>query len=312
MRHFLILILFLFLTTGCSSYKKNKDYVFASTEGKARYIKSYDAALKLWDIPLEEADIATSYGMAHVVMSGPKTGEPVILFHGMDASSSMWFPNAKALSQNNRVYAIDFPLETGKSLACANKLRNKDIALFYNEIFEHYKMKNINLIGASRGGWMAIFLALQSQNKIKRLILLSPAQTFNGIRSPFKLLTAVTLKIFPSRKRLDKFFNAFSYYPDKIDPLYKEQFYLANVYGSSKPHYMYMTKFSKNQLQSLKIPVLVLVGDHDIVNNEESVRKAHELIPNVETAFIKDAGHFLSIDQAAIINTTIVDFLNKN
>lgn len=311
MRYLLFLISFFFLSAGCSSYKIKDDYVFSSAGEKAIYIKSYDDALKLWNVPFEEADIATSYGTAHVVMSGPKTGEPVILFHGMDASSTMWFPNVNAFSKNNRVYAIDFPLEAGKSLACKNKLDNSNIAMYYTEVFDHFKMTNINLAGASRGGWMATFLALQPNNKIKRLILLSPAQTFRGIRKPGKLLTAVSLKLFPSKRRLDKFFDAFSYYPDRIDPLYKEQFYLANVYGSSKPRYINMTRFSKTQLHSLKIPVLVLVGDHDIVNDEKSVSKAHELIPNVETVYIKDAGHFLSIDQSTIVNQKIVDFLNK-
>lgn len=312
MRYLIILTSLLFLSAGCSSYKTKKDYVFSSNSEKVLYLKSYDEALQLWGVPFEETDVATSCGTAHVIMSGPKNGEPIILFHGMDASSTMWFPNVKELSKNNRVYAIDYPLETGKSMACGNRLSNKEILVYYNEIFDHFKMTNINLAGASRGGWMATFLALQPNNKIKRLILLSPAQTFRGIRKPGKLLTAVALKLFPSRKRLEKFFDAFSYYPGNINPLYKEQFYLANVYGSSKPRYINMTQFSKKELQSLKIPVLVLVGDHDIVNDEKSISKAHELIPNVETGYIKDAGHFLSIDQATIINTKIVDFLNKN
>ena len=312
MRYYFLLLSILFLSSGCSSFKSGNDYIFHSASGKAQYLSSYDQALKLWNIPLEETDVKTKYGTAHVVMSGPTTGESVILFHGMDASSTMWFPNVKEISKDYRVYAIDFPLETGKSLANTNKLSNLQIALFYNEVFDYFKMKDINLLGASRGGWMATYLALQPESNIKKIILLSPAQTFGGIQKPGQVLTAVMLKLFPSQKKLASFFNSFSLYPDKIDNLYKQQFYLANVYGSSKPRFLNMMRFSDKELQSLKIPVLVLVGDHDIVNNEKALIKAHQLIPNVETAYIKNAGHFLSIDQADTVNTKIVRFLKNH
>ena len=73
-----------------------------------------------------------------------------------------------------------------------------------------------------------------------------------------------------------------------------------------------MLQFSDKDLRSLKIPVLVLIGDHDIVNSEKIFKKAHKLLPNVETAVIKDAGHFLSIDQSEIVNKKVVEFLDKN
>ena len=311
MRYLLVLTSLLLATASCSSYKKTNDYVFAKADEKKEYIKAYDKALALWDIPFEETNVETSCGLAHVIISGPQTGEPVILFHGMDASSTMWYPNVKELSKNHRIYAIDFPLETGKSMACAKKINSREIVLFYNEIFDHFKMENINLVAASRGGWMATFLALQPNNKIKKLILLSPAQTFGGIRKPGKVLTAVSLKLFPSRKKLNAFFDAFSSHPEKIDQRYKDQFFLANVYGNSRPDYISMTQFSKQELRSLKMPVLVLIGNNDIVNSLKSLELARQLVPNVETAVVPDAGHFLSIDQSEIINKKIVDFLNK-
>ena len=61
----------------------------------------------------------------------------------------------------------------------------------------------------------------------------------------------------------------------------------------------------------MKIPVLVLIGDRDIVNDAKAIERAHEYIPEVETAVISDAGHFLSIDQSAVVNQKILNFLNK-
>jgi pimeloyl-ACP methyl ester carboxylesterase len=312
MRNFTFLSLIIFLLVGCSGFKIVPDYVFDSLHKKELYIKSYDETLKLWDVPFEELDVATNYGIAHIIISGPKTGEPLILFHGTDASSTMWYPNVKEFSKQYRVYAIDFPLEAGKSVSNCIKLTNKQASLFYNEIFKHFQMENINLLGVSRGGWMATYLALQPNNAIKKIILLSPAQTFGGVENLGKVLTGINLKMFPSPKSTDRFFNAFSYNPDGINTVFKNQLYLAYKYGNSKPRLLNMLPFSKKELKSLKIPVLILIGDHDIVNNEKIFVKAHKFIPNVETAVIKDAGHFMSIDQSEIINKKIVEFLNKN
>lgn len=307
MRNLSFLLLFLLL--GCSGYKI--DYVFNSSSKKELYIKSYNETLNLWGAPFEERDVTTSYGMAHIIISGPKTGEPLVLFHGTDASSTMWFPNVKEFSKKYRVYAIDFPLEAGKSISNYRKLTNKQTAVFYEEVFNHFQMKNINLLGISRGGWMATYLALQPKNNIKKIVLLSPAQTFGGIKNLGKVLSAINLKLFPSQKSTNKFFKAFSYYPDKINAVFKNQLYLAYKYGNSKPRLLNMLPFSKKELKSLKIPVLVLIGEHDIVNDEKIFLKARQFIPNVETAVIKDSGHFISVDQSENTNKIIVEFLNK-
>jgi pimeloyl-ACP methyl ester carboxylesterase len=311
MRNFTFISLIIFLLVGCSGFKIVPDYVFDSLHKKELYIKSYDETLKLWDVPFEETDVVTNYGIAHIIISGPKTGEPLVLFHGTDASSTMWYPNVKEFSKKYRVYAIDFPLEAGKSVSNCIKLTNKQSAIFYNEIFKHFEMENINLLGVSRGGWMATYLALQPENKIKKIILLSPAQTFGGVENLGKVLTGINLKMFPSPKSTDKFFNAFSYYPDSISSIFKNQLYLAYKYGNSKPRLLNMLPFSKKELSSLKIPVLILIGDHDIVNSKKIFVKAHKFIPNVETEVLQNAGHFLSIDQFEITNKKVVEFLNK-
>lgn len=312
MRNFYFLFLSLFLIVGCSSNKITPYYTFDSESKRDIYLQAYDNSLKLWTVPYEETDVETEYGVAHVIISGPKSGKPLVLFHGTDASSTMWFSNINAFSKDYRVYAIDFPLEAGKSVPNRVKLSNKQTALFYNEIFKHFKMQDINLLGVSRGGWIATYIAMQPEIDINKVVLLSPAQTFGGIKSLGKVLTAINLKIFPSPKSTDRFFNAFSYHSDSINPVFKEQLYLAYKYGNSKPRLLNMTTFSKKELQSLKMPVLVLIGDHDIVNDEKIFKKAHQFIPNVETAVIKDAGHFLSIDQYEMVNKTVLEFLNKN
>lgn len=304
-------ILLLLVLTGCSSTKKVKfdDYVFKTKSEKQAYINSYNKALKLWDIPYSEENIKTTYGTVHIIIAGPKNGKDVVLLHGMDASSTMWYPNIKPLAKKHHIYAIDFMMEPGKSTLTSKSLSSEEIVILYNEIFDHYKLKKFDIVGASRGGWIATLLATQKGNSIDKLVLLSPAQTFKFIDKVGKTTSALMLKLFPSEKKFGKTLNTFSSHPEKISPVYKRQFYLANKYAKSNSSMLKMHPFSDDELKSITNPVLVLIGDHDVINSEESLERAKKYLSNSKTQIIKDAGHFLTIDQPKIVNDAIVNFL---
>lgn len=301
----------LFLVLGCASSKKEKfdDYVFKTQKEKNAYIESYNKALKLWDIPYSEENIKTTFGNAHIVIAGPKNGKKLVLLHGMDASSTMWYPNIKALAKTHRIYAIDFLMEPGKSTLKSKPLSSDEIVVWYTDIFNYYKIKNANVVAASRGGWIATLLATQKNNLIDKIVLLSPAQTFEFIDKPVKTTTALMLKLFPSRKKFDKTLKTFSTHSEKISPVYKQQFYLANKYAKSNSSMLQMTPFSDAELKSITNSVLVLIGDHDVINSEKSIQRAQEFLVNSKTKIISDAGHFISIDQAEEVNKAMLSFL---
>ncbi|MFD1603055.1 alpha/beta fold hydrolase [Flavobacterium artemisiae] len=299
----------LFLFVGCASTQKFSDYSFKTKKDKDSYVKAYNKSLKLWDVPYTEEDVKTTFGTAHVILAGPKNGKKLVLLHGMDASSTMWYPNIKALAKDHRVYAIDFLLEPNKSVSNGKSLSAEDIVNWYNQIFDHYKLTKFDIVAASRGGWMATLLATQRENSINRIVLLSPAQTFKFIDNLNKTSSALMLKLFPNEKKFGKTLNTFSTHPEKISQTYKRQFYLANKYAKSNSSMLKMTPFSEKELEMIHNQVLVLIGDHDVINGEESIERAKKYLVNSKTKVIKDAGHFLSIDQSKVVNDAMIDFL---
>lgn len=276
------------------------------------YIDAYDQALTLWQTPFIERDIETKYGTAHVIISGPENGEPLVILHGMNASSTMWYPNIKSLSEQYRVYAIDFLLEPGKSVYKGDISETSQLVDWYYEILDELKLEKFSLLGASRGGWLALNIAMNAQDRINKVVLLSPAQTFIWIRPGHKVINNIEYSLLPRRKRLRNVLQTMTFDVDKINQLYINQYYIATRIATTNQTFIQMRPFSDKQLKSLKMPILVLIGDNDIINNDKSIEQANKLLPNVETEIIRNAGHFLSVDQPEIVNKKILDFLNKD
>lgn len=53
----------------------------------------------------------------------------------------------------------------------------------------------------------------------------------------------------------------------------------------------------------------MLIGDNDVINSENSLKNAEENLSNCKAEIVKNAGHFLSIDQAEKVNDAIVNFI---
>ncbi|MFD2602088.1 alpha/beta fold hydrolase [Flavobacterium suzhouense] len=303
----------LFILLGCAAGKEKSNHaLFKNRNEEQKYINAYNSSLTLWPVPYTEKDIPTSFGTAHVIVSGPANAEPLVLLHGMDATSTMWYPNIKDYSKNYRVYAIDYIMEVGKSTLKENKNLNHDeIVQWYEEIFNALKLNNINLVGTSRGGWLSTLYTINHKERIKKLVLLAPVQTFKMISMDSDLINAANFKIAPSKKRLKKLIDNFSLYPEKVDSKLKNQMYLGNKYSRTKLDLLSMTPFNDDEFKSLDLPVLVLVGDHDILNSIEIVKIAGDKIPEAQGAVVESAGHFLTIDRTEDVDKRVLEFLSE-
>jgi pimeloyl-ACP methyl ester carboxylesterase len=311
MRPFLLLTFFV-LGIGCNDkydkYKNPPEYITKPSAANKAYFEAYNATLELWNVPYEELYIPTTNGIAHVIISGPKNGEAVVLLHGMNASSTMWYPNIEALSKNHRVFAIDFILEPGKSYLSNDIESVEKVTAWYKEVLFALKLDSFHLIGASRGGWLAVTLALQDQEKIKSLILLSPAQTFTWIKPSTDLIKNIITLFSSKEKQIAQSLESMSSNVANINEAYLKQYKLGTEMDSENKFVTSMKPFSNSELKSLQMPVLVLIGDDDMINERRTVAIANTL-PKGKGEVIKNAGHFLSIDQAANVNEKMLDFL---
>lgn len=278
---------------------------------KLTYEEAYDKALGLFQIPFIEKEVKTRFGNAHVIVSGPENGKPLVLLHGMNASSTMWYPNIKSYSKYYRVYAIDYFLEPGKSQYVGKTSNTDEIIDWYFEIFDQLKLKKFNLLGASRGGWLSVNIALRAKSRINKLILLSPAQTFGIIKPGLDMFSNVGYSMIPKRKNLRDILQTMSSNVDGMNQIFINQYYLATKKATIDVNVIKMQPFFGKELKSLKMPILVLIGDRDIINGEANLNRAKRLCFNIQTGVISNAGHFLSMDQSVVVDKKVIEFLKK-
>jgi pimeloyl-ACP methyl ester carboxylesterase len=64
-------------------------------------------------------------------------------------------------------------------------------------------------------------------------------------------------------------------------------------------------------LQKLKTPTLLLLGDHEILYEaNQAIKRAEELVENIQTAIIPNASHMVNWEHTELVNSHILDFLS--
>lgn len=66
-----------------------------------------------------------------------------------------------------------------------------------------------------------------------------------------------------------------------------------------------------DRLHEIKCPVLIMVGDQDHGTPPEMARQIHQNLPGSELQIIASAAHISNIEQTAVFNKALLDFLGK-
>lgn len=172
----------------------------------------------------------------------------------------------------------------------------KDVA----GLLKHLNIAKADFLGESYGGDIAAFIAIHYPELVRRVVTYSatfapPQDTLNPETTHYDEP--------PTAETRDVQFQRESYKKVAPDPNYWPKIY-------EKVGGIRWKGFSKEELASVKAPILIIQGDHDFVRLEHSVETI-KLIPHAELAVIPDASHFaLSSEQEKVI-PIVKHFLEK-
>jgi pimeloyl-ACP methyl ester carboxylesterase len=168
-------------------------------------------------------------------------------------------------------------------------------------LLKHLKIVRADFLGESYGGNTAVMIAVRYPEFVRRVVTYSatfapPPNTLDPKTTYFHHT--------PTAESRDIQFQRDSYKRVAPDPDYWPRLY-------EKVASLQWKGFSKEELGSIKSPILIVQGDRDFVRLEHSVDTV-KLIPRAELAVIPDASHFaLSSEQERVI-PIIQHFLEKS
>ena len=151
---------------------------FKTDDDKARFLAAYDAALAAWPVPFEEIDVSTRLGRTHVIACGDPNAPPLLLLPSFAGTATVWRLNAEGLGRHFRTYAVDMIGQPGKSEA-HGKIRNRrEYAGWLADVLDALGVARASIVGCSFGGFLAVNQALETPDRVERIVLISPAGTF--------------------------------------------------------------------------------------------------------------------------------------
>ncbi len=295
---------------------------FRSRQAREKYLKAYDNTEKFWPVPHESKMVDTSYGQTLVRISGPEDAPPLVLLHGVCCSSLMWMPQIEALSKDFHTFAVDDIYDYGRSIYTKAVKSPVDYVNWLDGLFNALELENnINLMGLSYGGWQTSQYMLRFPERLNSIVLIAPAATVLPTGLPVGgLFFRPAMRAFLTRLIPETFFDMHMRWMVKNYIKRDQNAAISFVHCYSTASKCFKPKtpplptvLSDHQLKNINIPVLVLIGEKEIIYPaKKALERLNRVAPQVKTALIPAAGHDLVWTQTDLVNQKILEFLRES
>ncbi|MER5446471.1 alpha/beta fold hydrolase [Streptomyces sp. NPDC002764] len=254
-------------------------------------------------------------------------GAPVLLLHGGGPGASgvsNYVRNIAELAKEYRVIVPDLPGygRSGKGIDGTDPFGS--LATGIRGVLDRLGLDKAHLVGNSYGGACALRLALDTPDRVDRMVLMGPG----GIGTTRALPTAGLNSLLnyyggdgPSRPKLEKFirdhlvFNAARVPDAVIDARYEASIdpeVIANppLQRPKDLRTVWKMDFTRDRrLSRLPVPTLVLWGAEDRVNRPSGGRMLADRMPDCDLYEVANTGHWVQWERAELFNRLCADFL---
>ena len=267
--------------------------IYKTAQGERLVRERYLALLKYWPVPNEHIHIATSQGETFVVACGDVTAPPLLLLHGSAGNSVMWIGDVAAFAARFHVYAIDMIGEAGLSAPSRPPLDSGAYAQWLDDVLDALSLDRVSIVGVSLGGWLALDYAIRRPDRTARLAVLCPGGV--GRQKLGIVFTAIALRACGAwgRRRLAE--RVFRGQSANVSPAIEAFMgFIALIHEHFRPRMAKLPVFRDESLRHITIPVLAIVGAHDVMLDSAATKQRLErTVPKAEVTMLPDAGHVI-------------------
>ncbi|MFI0733486.1 alpha/beta fold hydrolase [Streptomyces sp. NPDC021225] len=279
--------------------------------------------------PMQESLLDIAGKKIFVAQTGD--GPPVLLLHGGGPGASgvsNYSRNIAELAQKYRVIVPDLPGYGRSTTGVDGTDPFGYLADNVRGLLDRLGLDKAHFVGDSYGGACALRLALDTPDRVGRMVLMGPGgvgttRLFVPTPGLSSLLNYYTGEG-PSRLKLEKFirdylvFNAAQVpdeiidarYRDSIDPEVIANPPLRRPSGPKALRTLWKMDFTRDaRLARLSVPTLVLWGAADRVNRSSGGRMLAGRMPNCDLYMVANTGHWVQWEHAELFNRMCADFL---
>jgi pimeloyl-ACP methyl ester carboxylesterase len=223
------------------------------------------------------------------------SGPPLLLVHGLAASTLWWRRNIPALSEHYTVYCVDL-IGFGRSQAKA-PLNVDQAADLLAELIAAWGYQQIDIVAHSLGGFICMVLAARYPQRVGRMVLAAAA----GGRAMRAAMPEMMIRALLSGL------------------VCRPQFIPIVCWDTLRAGLVVLWKASTDLMrrditplyQQIRAPILFIWGDKDILVPMYLGLQHHAALPQSQFQIIDNAGHVVMNDQAEIFNQRCLAFLQS-
>jgi len=244
----------------------------------------------------------------HVDIVGDVNAPVVVLLHSLGTNLHIWDEQVNVLKENYRVLSIDMRGH-GLSELSGEPFTIEDLANDVLSVIDYFNIKTFSVAGVSIGGLVAQHLADNVPGILNSVILvdtyLAPAS------KEFWVSLAKNIRIEGLNPYVEEIFNRwvtarFREMPAAIGM--KQMLYRTSPEGYAGCADA-LGKINPDKKCITGLPVLVIVGEEDVVATPAAARQLAEA-RNGELKILNNASHIPLLEKADEINTEVLRFLN--
>jgi pimeloyl-ACP methyl ester carboxylesterase len=239
-------------------------------------------------------------------------GPPVVFFDGPWGLT--WGPFLDALARRFTVYAPEHPGTTpGEPDAIQQVDSLWDLVLCYDELLDHLRLGEVNLVGHSFGAMMACEVAALRPSRARRLVLIDPiglwrdeAPVTNWMLLPPQDLPAQVFAdpASPAAKSL------FSFPDDPEDGALARTRLIWAMGSTGKFIWPIPDKGLKKRIHRVASPALLVWGESDRLVPRAYADEFTRRLPGARLEVVKQSGHAPHLEQPEATAAVVAAFLN--
>ena len=285
--------------------------IYKSEKGKKEVLDLYENQLSRLENPWKDVFVETSFGRTHIIETGALSGEPLLVFHGGNATTAYNLLSCGFIMNDFHIFAVDMIGHPGKSAETSLPAKGYDYGKWGGEVIDGLGYEKISLFGGSFGAGVIAKIMCVCPEKIKRVVLYVPAGIKNApaIYSASMMLPMIAYWITGKDKWLKKCMLPMAITEDNItNDIYETaKMSIDNI----KVKTGMPADVDEELMNKCKAPTLVMAAEKDcLFPGKGVIRRAERIIPNCRTYLLEGRGHMNSLTEDK--KKMIIDFRLKS